>query len=304
MTQPPALQPGDSIAIIATSRKVSSEDIRDAIKIFSSWGFEVRLGPHVHSNSHTYLAGTDEERLGDLQAVLEDPKIKAIICARGGYGITRILDKIDVSSIHANPKWIVGFSDITALHLKLFKYGISSIHGTMPILFSREESKNSVESLKNVLLSGSFSISGKNCKVYNKANVAGPLIGGNLSLIVDSLGTDSEIETDNAILMVEEIDEYFYRVDRMIMQLRRAGKLAKLKALVVGHMTDIKESTLAFGESVESIVLNAVGEYNYPVIFNFPFGHENPNLAWIHGASASLSFSGEDVLLSADKESV
>lgn len=283
MIKPGRLHRGDKIAIIAPARKVSKDQVKTAVKTFEQWGLTVELGKNLFSEVHSYLAGSDEQRLDDLQRAINDSSIKAIIAARGGYGAGRIIDRINFSALQSHPKWIVGFSDITALHLKAAQQGLMSIHGTMPILFDRNDSDASIESLRQVLFHDNSKIEFKTHTANRGGITSGQLIGGNLSLVIDSLGTSSELDTEGKILIIEEIDEYVYRLDRMLNHLKRAGKFEKLKGLVVGHMTDIKESELAFNESFVEIVLNAVKDFQFPVAFNFPSGHENPNLAWIHG---------------------
>jgi muramoyltetrapeptide carboxypeptidase len=289
MIRPELLRKGDKICILAPARRVSQSDLEPAITIFKSWGLEVVSSANLYSKSHSYLAGSDIERLQDLQTAINDPSIKAIISARGGYGSSRIIDQLDISQLLKHPKWIVGFSDITALHLKVLKAGIISIHATMPVLFSRKDSAKSVESLRRILFENEFSIQAESTVQNRLGESSGILMGGNLSLIIDSLGTSSEPDTTGAILIIEEIDEYLYRLDRMMTHLKRAGKLAGIKGLVVGHMTDMKDSELPFGESVEDMIMNAVREYKFPVAFQFPSGHENPNLAWRHGEVVFLN---------------
>jgi muramoyltetrapeptide carboxypeptidase len=291
MITPPLLKPGDKIAIIAPSRKIFPEHLEKAIEVFEDWGLRVVIGKHVFSNSHSYLAGTDEERLHDFQTFINDKTISAIICGRGGYGSTRIIDALNFSALRKNPKWIIGFSDITAIHTALLKEGIKSIHGIMPILFSKADSAESVQSIGKILFKGECRIESLSSSFNRNGRAVGPVVGGNLSLIADSLGTSTEVETNEKILLLEEIDEYRYKLDRMMTQLRRAGKLAGLSGLIIGHMTDIKDSDLNFGESFEEIILNAVADFGYPVAFKFPSGHENPNLAWIHGGLASFTVS-------------
>jgi muramoyltetrapeptide carboxypeptidase len=297
MIVPPKLVEGDKIAIVAPSRKVSDADIHEAMRIFASWKLQPVLSKNLFSNKHNYLAGRDEERLADFQQALDDPSIKAIICARGGYGSTRIVDLLDFIKLLKNPKWVIGFSDITAIHQVLWKRGICSIHGTMPVLFPKPDAALSIQSLKKILFDGAFKIDAEQCDVHQPGITTGVLVGGNLSLLVDSIGTKSELNTENGILLLEEIDEYDYRVDRMLHQLKRAGKLENLNALIIGHMTDIKSSSVSFGESVKQIVLNVTRDYSYPIIFNFPSGHENPNLAWIHGSTVSLEASIKKVIV-------
>jgi muramoyltetrapeptide carboxypeptidase len=300
MLLPPSLRPGNKIGIVAPSRKIELAEIEAAVNIFRTWGMEPVLSLNLLSRAHSYLAGTDSERLADLQQMINDPGIHAIICARGGYGSTRILEQLTCAPLISNPKWLVGFSDITALHLKLLANGIASIHGTMPILFSKTESASSIESLQRVLVHGICEIQTHSSSVNRPGETQGEVVGGNLSLIVDSLGTSTEIDTHGRILIIEEVDEYLYKVDRMMTQLKRARKFEHLKGLIVGHMSDIKDSALSFGEKIEEIILNAISEKNIPVAFNFPTGHENPNLAWIQGGYALFKVDNNGVSLSFD----
>jgi muramoyltetrapeptide carboxypeptidase len=219
---------------------------------------------------------------------LDDESIKAIVSARGGYGSTRILDQLDFSSFLKTPKWIAGFSDVTAFHLKLSKLNVASIHSTMLILFSTAESADSLESLRKTLFGEPNQFLVDSHASNKKGKATGQLIGGNLSLIVDSIGTTSDPDLDGKILIIEEIDEYLYKIDRMMVQLKRSRKLDKLNGLIVGHMTDIKDTELKFGEGVKDIILNHASSFQFPIAFNFPIGHENPNRAWIHGAAAQL----------------
>ncbi|MFZ6013378.1 MAG: S66 peptidase family protein [Bacteroidota bacterium] len=289
MITPPALQPGDKVGIVAPARKISKQNLDTAIKLIHSWGLQVVLGQHVFSETHSYLSAQDDRRRIDFQHMLDDAQTKAIICARGGYGSTRFIDRVDLGPLLTNPKWIVGFSDITAVHLKLFCAGFQSIHATMPVLFDRPDAQLSVESLRKVLFGEAPVIEASTNPANRLGTASGIAIGGNLSLINDSLGTNSEPDTTGKILIVEEIDEYLYRLDRMFTQLKRAGKLEKLAGLVVGHMTDIKDTELSFGEDVESIIANAVRDYSFPVAFNFPIGHDQPNMAWVHGSEMTLT---------------
>ncbi len=298
MIQPPFLTQGDTVSIVAPGRKLDKESIDAAVVIIQTWGLNVTLGKNLLSGKHSYLSGSDTERLVDLQQALNDPSAKAIICARGGYGTTRILDQLDFTTFLKSPKWICGFSDITALHLNLQLLNIQSIHSVMPVQFSNSDFSDSIESLRSILFGKALPLQAK-ASVSNRVGSAeGKLVGGNLSLLTDSLGTPSEIKTDNKILVIEEVGESFYRLDRMLVQLKRAGKLKNLAGLVAGHMTSIKESELPFGETVEQIVRNHTEEYNFPIAFNFPTGHENPNLAWVEGVQAKLSVTPEQSTLS------
>ena len=289
MINPPLLKSGDKIGIVATGRKVSVNNVEPSRKIFASWGIEVIMSPNLHSNAHSYLAGSDLERISDFQQMIDNPDIKVIVCARGGYGTTRIIDALDFSSLYKNPKWIVGFSDVTALHLKLFKVGIKSVHGTMPLLFSNPENNSSIESLRRSLVGESEVITSNPNPLNRFGKTTAQIMGGNLSLIVDSIGTTTDPDTNGKILVLEEIDEYKYKIDRMLMHLKRSGKLDNLAGLIVGHLTDIKDPEVPFGEKIEEIVVSKTTRKNYPIAFNFPIGHENPNLAWVHGSVMTLN---------------
>lgn len=296
MIVPSFLKTGDRIHIIATGRKTDPESVHRAVHILEAWGLQVTTGDFLISTDHSYLSASDEHRLADLQQAFNDPTIKAILCARGGYGTTRILDNLDFSLLKKYPKWIIGFSDITALHLLLYKNDIPSIHGTMPILFSAKE-KSSLESLRHVLFGESVSIHTESSPQNSYGDATGHLIGGNLSLIVDSLGTSSQPDFTHSILVLEEIDEFYYKIDRMLTQLKRAGVFQKLNGLILGHFTNIHNSDLAFGETIEAMIARVIGDRNIPIAFNFPIGHAQPNLAWRHGVIARLRVTQTESIL-------
>jgi len=301
MIIPPKLKPADKVAIVAPARKISKVQLEPSINILKGWGLETVLAKNIFSSNHSYLAGTDTERFEDFQSMIDDENVKAIFCARGGYGSTRILEEIDFTPLEKFPKWIIGFSDVTAFHLRLAMLGVTSIHGTMPIFFGREESRSSVGTIKSILFDGKCEIQTPSNRGNRIGKASGEVLGGNLSLIVDALNTPSDPDTKGKILVVEEVDEYYYKLDRMFTQLRRAGKLQGLAGLVIGHMTDIKNSDLDFGESVQQIVSHAVRDYKFPVAFSFPSGHQEPNYAWIHGANATLDVTLNKVVLSYPK---
>jgi muramoyltetrapeptide carboxypeptidase len=286
MNTPPFLKPGDKVGILATARRIAPNDIAGAVDLFNEWKLEVSLSPYLFSVDHSYLAGTDDQRTAALQQFVDDPTMAAIFCARGGYGTTRIIDQIDFSQFQKFPKWIIGFSDVTALHLKIASLGAKSIHGTMPALFSKDAS--SVESLRMALFDQPVNLDASENRSNKGGAGKGQLVGGNLSLLVDSLGTSYEVNSEGKILIVEEVDEYLYKIDRMFVQLKRSKKLEKLAGIVVGHFSEIKDTELPFGESFEEIIRFHTKEYNYPIGFNFPIGHMNPNYAWISGADALL----------------
>ncbi|RAW03058.1 S66 peptidase family protein [Pseudochryseolinea flava] len=291
MIRPPFLQAGDKIGMVAPGRKVSPADVDIATQHFKSWGLEVVLAPNLFSRDEYYLSATDDQRMEDYQQMLDDPQIRAIVNARGGYGSTRILDRLDFTAFTKNPKWIVGFSDVTAIHLAVHRLNVESIHGIMPIVFGKNDAPNSINSLKNTLFGILPDIDFQSSLPNREGAARGIAVGGNLSLVVDSIGTSSDVDTDGKILILEEVDEYLYRMDRMIVHLKRAGKLKNLAGLVIGHITAPLDTELNFGYNFQDIITEHVKEYAFPVAFNFPSGHENPNLSWLHGAHASLSVS-------------
>jgi muramoyltetrapeptide carboxypeptidase len=288
MIQPAFLKQGDTLAVIAPARKLDQAVIEKTKHVVESWGLRVVLGSNLFNEDHSYLSSTDEKRAADFQQMIDNQNVRAILCARGGYGSTRIIDQLDFSILKSDPKWVIGFSDITAIHLQLHALGLQTVHASMPVFFSNEEHQTSIESLRQLLFGMPQPLTAKADKENKIGEATGLLVGGNLSILVDSLGTKSEVNTTQKILVLEEVGEYFYKVDRMLVQLKRSGKLASLAGLVVGHFTDIKESTLPFAESVQQIIRNHTAEYNYPIGFNFPIGHEQPNLAWMEGAEVTL----------------
>lgn len=298
MIIPPFLKTGDTIGIVAPGCGVNPEQLQPALVILASWGLKVELGRNLYSNQHQYLAGTDAERLSDMQHMIDNPDIRAILCARGGYGTSRFLDALHLQRLSIHPKWIAGFSDVTALHLKLQKLGVQSIHGTMPLLFAKKDTELSVESLRRCFFGEPETLMAISYSANRMGAARGELVGGNLSLINDSLATSSELHTNGKILMIEEVEEYHYKVDRMLNQLNRAGKLQKLAGMVVGHFTAIADPERSFGETVAEIIRYHTRDYEYPIAFHFPFGHENPNLAWRHGAMATLQVTPDGSSLS------
>ncbi|MTI41303.1 S66 peptidase family protein [Fulvivirga lutimaris] len=296
MIQPPSLKFGDKICIVSPSRTIQETQIKEAIDIFEAWGLQVDLGSHVYDR-FGYFAGTDEQRLSDLQIAINNPDIKAIFCSRGGYGMSRILDLLNFDNLLNTPKWIVGFSDITALHIQLNNIGIQSIHGLMPVQFDYMGTEESLDSLKELLFNNKVEYQLPVHADNILGDASAEIIGGNLSLLTDCLGTKSEISTNGKILFVEEIDEYLYKIDRMFNQLKRANKLSKLKGLIVGDFSQQKDTNIPFGQTLEQIVLHHTSEFNYPVAFNIPIGHEPHNLAVPCGRVMKLNVSKSKVEL-------
>lgn len=276
MALPPLLAPNDTVGIIAPSRLILPNQLESALEVFKSWGLDVRQGHSLYA-SHGYFAGSDTQRLADLQGFINDSSIKAIFCARGGYGMTRIIDQVDLNPLHENPKWIIGFSDITALHLKLSKNKLSSVHGLMPVQFEYFDAQGSIQSLKNLLFEGRGKVEAPPHEFNRPGQCQAEMIGGNLSLIADSLGTNTEIDPAGKVLFIEEIDEYLYKIDRMLVQLKRAGKFDRLAGVLIGDFSQMKDTQIPFGQSLEEIIINKFREYDYPVGFGFAIGHEIPN---------------------------
>ena len=295
MKTPSYLKRGDKIAIVAPARKISNSEIENAIETFENWGLEVIFGNNLFKSNNQF-AGTDEKRKSDFQRMLDDPTVKAIIAARGGYGSVRIIDKLDFSKFIKNPKWIIGFSDITVFHLHLHtNYGIETLHALMPINFLMDEkSIASAESLRKALFGDKISYSINNSKYNRKGIAKGVLCGGNLSMIYSLIGSSSDINTEGKILFIEDLDEYLYHIDRMMVNLKRSGKLDKLAGLIVGGMNDMNDNKIAFGKTANEIISEHISKYNYPVCFDFPAGHLKENYSLIFGREAKLEV-GEDV---------
>ena len=296
MKAPAPLSNNDRIGIVSPTRMITKEQLSGALEVFQSWGLEVVLGDNVYAK-HGYFAGTDDQRRSDLQNVLDDSSIKAIFCSRGGYGLTRIIDQLDLKKFLKQPKWIVGFSDITALHLQLNKLKIQSLHGMMPVQFDYYGMEESLSTLKNVGF-GSFMDYSFNPSPYNQTgSTEAQVIGGNLSLLVESLGTSTEISTDGKILFIEEIDEYLYKIDRMFNQLKRAGKFDNLSGLIVGSFSDIKDTKIPFGMHLEELILNHFSNDHFPICFHIPIGHTENNMAIPFGKRLTLKVETEGVSL-------
>ncbi len=294
MKQPPYLKKGDTIAIVATARKIADRSQLDlALQTFERWGLKVRLGKSIGLEDHQF-SGTDAERAADLQWALDDPTIKGIICARGGYGTVRIIDRINFKKFKRQPKWIAGFSDITVLHSACLEQGIQSIHSTMCTSMPTN-TEAAISSLKNALFGESLTYSAPPHPLNRLGEAEGCLVGGNLSLIYSQLGSATDVNTKGKILLLEDLDEYLYHVDRMIMALKRAGKFAKLKGLIIGGMTDMNDNTIPFGKTANEIIAEHVAEYDFPVCYRFPAGHIHDNRALVIGGELRLRVGEKEV---------
>lgn len=298
MITPAPIKPGDKIRIVSPAGKIEEKHVLPAVEWLEKQGYEVELGQHVFAQ-HFQFAGTDEQRLEDLQAAFDDSECSAIICSRGGYGTVRIIDKLDFAQLLTKPKWLVGFSDITILHSHLNKLGVATIHGVMPRYFFTSDglpSEDLNSMMKLIKAEGiNYSINSTEFNRIGKAKAE--LIGGNLSIMTSLQGTTYDIETDGKILFLEDIDEFLYHTDRMIHQLKLSGKLNNLAGLILGDFTDMKDNESPFGKTVHEIILNATKEFDYPVCFGFPGGHDKKNLALTFGEKWTMNVSTEETTL-------
>ena len=298
MIRPPFLKKGDTIGIAATARKISEAELMPAITKFREWGFQVLLSEALYAEDHQF-AGTDQQRLSGFQKLLDNNTVKAIIIARGGYGTVRLIDEIDFTSFKKNPKWIIGYSDVTVLHSHIHQnFGIETIHATMPLNFPKNNNESiALSSLYNALTNNNIEYIINRLSTEKTGETTGILTGGNLSLLYALSGTVSDIYTNGKILFLEDIDEYLYHIDRMILQLKRCGKLKNLAGLIVGGMTDMKDNQIPFGKNAYEIIADAVKEYDYPVCYGFPAGHIEDNRALILGRNVSLSVTEKNAIV-------
>jgi muramoyltetrapeptide carboxypeptidase len=288
MTYPPYLKAGDTIGIVAPARKVNKNEMEFAIRWWEEKGFRIKLGKHLFAEKHQF-AGADEERAEDLQNMMDDSKVQAIFCARGGYGTLRIIDQLEFLGFNLEPKWICGFSDITVLHSHINKVlKIATMHAAMPFSMKEGKIENRETLFQNLI--GEHPVYQCQPNALNRnGNCSGQLTGGNLSLLVALSDSVSDMDTTGKILFIEDVDEYLYHIDRMLLQLKRAGKLAKLAGLIAGSFTKMKDNDIPFGSSFEQIILKHCETYHFPITFNFPAGHDDLNVAIKLGANYSLT---------------
>lgn len=291
LLQPPYLKKGDTIAIVAPAGilKNREEVIEKAKSLAESWGLYVVYGKHLF-NQGNHFAGTDEERAEDFQKALDNPNIKAIWAARGGYGSVRILDRLNFTKFKENPKWVIGYSDITALHSHIHTLGVETIHGMMGTSLGDplEEIEKTVTSFKKALFGKKIKYKVDSNLFNREGEAKGQLVGGNLSILMSVLGSKSQMNTTNKIVFIEEIGEYKYSIDRMLQSLKRAGFFNNCTGLVIGDISNIKKNTTKWGKSIEQLILDVVAEYDFPVLFGFPAGHEKDNRALILGRKINL----------------
>lgn len=293
---PSYLKKGDKIGIAAPARKISPEELQPALELFKSWGLQPVFASNLFKSHHQY-AGTDTERKEGFQELLNDKEVKAIICARGGYGSMRIIDELDFSVFSKKPKWIAGYSDVTVLHSHLNKlFETKTLHCTMPLNFANN-TPEALESLRKALFGERIIYSAPNHEL-NKTGIAmGILTGGNLSILYALSGSVSDIDTKGKILFIEDLEEYLYHIDRMMVQLKRSGKLQNLAGLIVGGMENMNDNTVPFGKTAYEIISEHVANYDYPVCFGFPAGHIDDNRTLILGRKIKLEVSDNTIEL-------
>ncbi|MGM0498382.1 MAG: S66 peptidase family protein [Bacteroidota bacterium] len=298
MKTPPALEKKDKIGIIAPARSISREELQPAIELFESWGLEVKLGEHIFHSFHQF-AGKDEERAADLQSFLDDPAIKAIVCARGGYGTVKLMEHLNFDQFIRNPKWVVGYSDITVLHSYITqKLGIKTLHATMPLnITNPAEELPAIELLKKVFFGEAIEYTwtpSTGNKIHGE--ITGEVTGGNLSVLYSLRGTSFDIDTTGKILFIEDLDEYLYHIDRMLMNFKHGNTFTGLKALLVGGMTDMNDNKTPYGFTAHEIIKNITKDYSFPVVFDFPAGHFKNNLPVIIGSELKIQKAGESIM--------
>ncbi|WMN12648.1 LD-carboxypeptidase [Marivirga salinae] len=291
---PSFLSENDLILVISPSGVVDEDVVTKGAAILKNAGFQVEISPNAF-NPHFKFGAKHQERLSDLQFALDNKEAKAIYCARGGFGITHIIDSLDWTQFKKNPKWIIGFSDITALLHNAFQNGYYSLHASvlqgLPKL-STEYQKHLIDTL-----SGDIKALKAESSFHKSGSANGQLIGGNLSLLIHQIGTQTELDYSNKILFIEEVAEPLYHIDRMMLQLKRAGKLKGLAGLVVGLFTNLSEDKSIYGQSVEEIILDHCKDYDFPIGFNFPFGHGEDNVPLVHGAEVGFEVEGKEAYL-------
>lgn len=291
---PSYLKKGDTILIIATARARNKEAIEPAISILKSWGLTVLLGENVFKTHHQF-AGTDAERQADLRWAINHKTAKAILIAGGGYGTMRIIDAINFKPLLKNPKWFIGYSDVTIIHSRFAKLNLASIHGTMAFQFTKDE--EATISIKQLLFGKKLNYKIPKSNLNRLGKVEAEIVGGNLSLLYAASGSIDDLDTKNKILFIEDLDEQLYHIDRMMLQLKRSGKLKNLKALIVGGMSDMKDNAIPYGKTANEIIFDAVKDYKYPVCFDFPAGHVTKNIALYFGKKALLNITNNKVTL-------
>ncbi len=296
MKIPASLKKGDKVGIVCTARSIEHEKIEFAIETLERWGLDPIIGKTVGAVKDQY-AGTDNFRAQDFQSMLDNEEVKAIICAKGGYGTVRMIDKLDFSKFKKDPKWITGFSDITVLHAHIQQnFKIASLHAPLLSTFKRN-CDIALDTMRQILFGEPVSIKNASHKLNRMGKASGKLVGGNLSVLYSLIGSDSDLETDDCLLFIEDLDEYLYHIDRMVVNLKRAGKFKNIKGLLVGGMTSMNDNDIPFGKTCEEIIAEHVSLYEFPVCFNFPSGHIQHNHAIVMGEKYELDVAESGITL-------
>ncbi|MBF6607874.1 MAG: LD-carboxypeptidase [Flavobacterium sp.] len=289
MITPQYLKKGDTVGILATARKIDHATLQPAISLLESWGLKVVLGKTI-GREENQLAGADWYRATDFQQMLDDPSIKAIWAAKGGYGTVRIIDRIDFTNFKKNPKWIVGFSDVTVLHSHINNMNIETLHSIMA-LSARTATPEAIETMRKALFGEPLSYTVAAYPFNRTGKASAEIVGGNLSVLYSISGSESQIDLDGKILFIEDLDEYLYHIDRMLMNMKRSGQLSGIKALIVGGMTSMNDNDIPWGKNALEIIQDIVKDYKFPVIYEFPAGHIKDNRALIFGRNVSVEVS-------------
>lgn len=303
LIRPPYLERGDTVMILAPAGIMKdTAAVEKGIALLEKWGLNYKLGKNLFKQNF-HFAGTDAERLADMQQALDDDNIKAIWCARGGYGTVRIIDDIDFTHFKEHPKWVIGFSDITVLHSEIHQLGYETMHALMPLTYKPDEreQKKAVKSLKKGLFGRKLKYKISDSPYNREGEATGEVVGGNISLLASMLGSKSQISTDGQILFLEEVGEYLYSIDRMVISLKRAGYFEHCKGLIVGGVSDIKENSTPFGMTYQEIILDAVKDYDFPVCFDFPAGHITDNRTLLLGRTITLDVREQKAVIKFEK---
>ena len=298
MIIPPYLEAGDTIAIAAPARKVSEQEMLSAVHFLQEAGFRVHFDERLFAECHQF-AGDEPTRAGYIQELLDNPDIKAVWFARGGYGSARIIDQLDFSAFCRNPKWLVGYSDVTVFHAHVHqRYGIATLHATMPInVHDGEFDTPANRSLVDALTGRRLRHEIQKHPLSRLDEFSAPVVGGNLSILYSLMGSPSELDTDGKVLFIEDLDEYLYHIDRMMTNLDRSGKLRNLAGLIVGYLSDMHDNTIPYGKNAEEIVAEHCQKYDFPIIFNFPAGHEALNKAIRMGCPMHCRIQNQQIII-------
>lgn len=296
--QPPVLKPGDEVAIISPAYSIDEDKINNAVNLYEGWGLKVHIGMNALRHDGPF-AGTEKERIFDLQRVTDNRNIKAVFCSRGGYGLLKIIDRIDFSPLRRNPKWFVGFSDITILLVWLSeRENMMSIHGEMPLNYKSDRiAQETIDSLYGALFGGLKPVRWRG-EFIRPGYATGEVTGGNLSLLYSLVGTPAEPKTRGRIFFIEDTDEYYYHIDRMMTSLKLAGRLKGLSALVSGAFTEMKDTKIPWGINEQQIISGVTSAYKYPILAGFPSGHTDDNRAFFIGRKAKIEIKGDEAVFS------